>query len=36
MELVDVIMHETHRPRRADPVGPSESLSEVRNEDMLS
>lgn len=36
MELVDVTIQETHRSRRADPVGPSESWSEVRKEEMLS
>ena len=25
LKLVDVIMQETHRPRRADPVGSGES-----------
>lgn len=36
MELMDVVMQETHRPRRADPVGPRESRSEVRKEELLS
>lgn len=36
MELVDVVMQETHRPRRADPLGLGESRPEVRKEDMLS